>query len=165
MSRKIEDQFTHDELEFAYSLINSNPMTSKELYANCNDSKDDFTRSDKSLRLLAFRMHLAVHGVVPEGCSDDPSWYKVSTNIKDYVFGYGIDAHFNVSEACRKRGIPVKRMEKTKATKLFLEYAKAGMFQQNYYQWETLKVFRERIVQNIRSGASVETAVKQIVEH
>lgn len=164
MSRKAEDQLSHEELEFAYKLVDSTPMTSKALSANITGAKDDFSRSEKSLRLLAVRMHLAVHGDIPEGMSEDPNWYKVSSNIKDYVFGYGIDSHYNVAMAREKRGLPIKRMKKEEATKLFLTYCKTN-FKPKTYKWGTLSVFRERIVMNIRSGASVESSVKQIVEH
>ena len=164
MSHKIEDMFSQDELEFAYGLIESKPMTSKSLSANVTEAKDDFTRSGKSLRLLAVRMHLAVHGDIPEGMSEDPSWYKVSSNIKDYVFGYGIDSHTNVAAACIKRGIKVKQLKKEEATKLFLSYCKQ-QFQSGTYKWNTLGVFREEIVRSICNGVPVANAVKQIVKH
>ena len=154
-----------DEIAFATSLINSQPMTSKDLHRAAVKAADDFERGSNSLQLLCARLHLAIHKCLPTGTTHSEEWYTVSSVIATFLAEYGVDAYTNINIARQQVGLPTNKIKHSIALNIFLTYAKNLKASITDMQWGTLRIHRETIVHHIEHGTPVTEAVQEIVAH
>lgn len=158
-----------EEFELAYNKLAQNEMSKEEIrdFAREMVESGRYPRSANSLIFLLSRMHIILHGVAPEGETQNRAdvMFRDTKPIIDYVIQRGDldmeDIEQNIGDAKEElasRPI-IRKVKKEEALRMMSEYYKANKerIPRNIQQ------YREQIVQAIMNGVSPEQAFAQFM--
>lgn len=139
------------ELDLALTIVTNSSLKKHELHKQVHELSQKYTRSEKSLYILAVRLFYVLHGKMPANITDNSGWYKVSRTLVSFVLSRGHEISDVVKEEMSKEKPVVDREQ---ARKLMSEYYK------NNKTWmpDSVKSKRDFILDRIQEGLTAEDA-------
>lgn len=140
-----------EELDLAFTIVKNSSLKKHELHKQVHDLSQIYTRSEKSLYILAIRLFYVLHGRMPENITGDTEWYKASRHLVSFVLSRGHEISDVVKEEMSKEK-PV--VDRSRARQLMSEYYK------NNKLWmpDSVKDSRDFILDRIQQGLTAEDA-------
>lgn len=153
------------ELTVVYNHLGQSQMSKEEIDQAADQIIDgiEYQRSKQSAIFALTRMHILVHGVAPEGETQNraDTMFQIPNKMIQFVVNQGDydqdDLHAHIEHAKEElANRPVKK-SRNKATEMMAKY-----YQQHKQMLpHTVKDYREQIIQDIMDGMSAEDAFEK----
>lgn len=163
-SRKWMDQ---EELQKLFDLVEPGMMDKDEVSSASYDlaGSSEFLRTPGAAKLSLARMHVLIHGQIPDGMDVDNTWLnKISGNIVNFVRnqGYDVERHLQSARANMEERMAQKsrQISKEEALKVM-----SGFYRENRHNLQPcVTQHRDTIIQNLMNGNSPEEAFAEFVK-
>lgn len=166
----VRGRLTDEELRVAYDKLIRNEMSKEEIADFARDmvEKGEYPRTVGSLIFVLSRMHIILHGIAPEGETQNRAdiMFRDTRPIIDYVLRRGdldeedIQYHLgHAREELASRPSPRAKIRPEDARKMMSDYYRnnRNMMPKNITQ------YREQIIQDILNGVPVEQAFSKYI--